>query len=175
MLFDMGSIDRSRRFIINSYVSLRAPVATTLLYKLAANKPKFLVAKKTKALLNSVWFFRHVAFLAPALNSTSCLFRDLNILRKYEWPSIRWSWSVTDGENFHLHSSVVYSSAVLPACNLDDLLVGDSQARQNLLSVSTSSCGSSSGNNNHRWISQGTRIQLVSPDELDIHGGWKWK
>ena len=75
---------------------------------------------------------------------------------------------MNDGENFHLHSCVVYSSAVLPPCDLDDLLVGDSQARQNVLPISTSSCGPSSGNNNHRWISQGTRVQLVSPGDLNI-------
>lgn len=120
-------------------------------------------------------FIKHAFgfFFAPVLNSTSCLHRDLNILCKYEWPSIRWSWSVTDGENFHLHSCVVYSSAVLPPYDLHDLLVGDSQERQNVLPVSTSSCGSSGGNNNHRRISQGTRVQLVSRLHwwLDIHAG----
>ena len=50
----------------------------------------------------------------------------------------------------------------MPPCDLHDLLVGDSQTRQHVLLVSASSCGSSGGNNNHRWISQGTRVQLVS-------------
>lgn len=159
--------------LINSYVSLRAPVATTLLYKLVANPTEVFGSQENNS------FIKHAFdFIAPVLNSTSCLHRDLNILCKYEWPSIRWSWSVTYGENFHLHSCVVYSSAVLPPCDLHDLLVGDSQARQNVLLVSTSSCGSSGGNNNHRWISQGTRVQLVSrlmTLDIHIHRGWKCK
>ena len=119
-------------------MSLRAPVATTLSYKLVANPTEVFGSQENNS------FIKHAfGFIAPVLNSTSWLHRDLNILCKYEWPSIRWSWSVTDGENFHLHSCVVYSSAVLLPCDLHDLLVGDSQARRNVLLVSTSSCRSS--------------------------------
>lgn len=162
----MGSIDRSRQFII---CVITSPCSDNIVIQTGRQQTEVFGSQENNS------FIKHpFGFFAPILNSTSCLYKDFNILCKYEWPSIRWSWSVTDGENFHLHSCVVYSSPILPPCDLDDLLVGNSQARQNVLPVSTSSCGSSSGNNHHRWISQGTRVQLVSPDVLRYtYRGWK--